>query len=97
MMVLLKEYDQLQHEFAEKTATDMKMRSVLFYTAYVRRHFYEQSIETLSGGSKNSSSTKQDAVAKARYFDVWMNRLTTWIIETLSWLETIFKGMPVLF
>ncbi len=30
---LLKEYDQLQHEFAEKTATDMKMRSVLFYTA----------------------------------------------------------------
>jgi ATP-binding cassette subfamily F protein 3 len=89
---LLKEYDQLQHEFAEKNGYgyENEIRSVLHGFKF-DASFYEQSIETLSGGQKTRLALAKMLLQKPDILilDEPTNHLD---IDTLSWLENYLQG-----
>lgn len=89
---LLKEYDQLQHEFAEKNgyAYENEIRSVLHGFQFDST-FYNQAIETLSGGQKTRLALAKMLLQTPDLLilDEPTNHLD---IATLSWLENYLQG-----
>ncbi len=66
----LKEYDKLQHDFSDKNGYgyENEIRSVLHGFKF-DPSFYDQTIDTLSGGQRTQACISQNAITTPRYFD----------------------------
>lgn len=90
--LLLKEYDKLQHDFADRNGYgyENEIRSVLHGFQFDQK-FYDQRINTLSGGQKTRLALARMLLQRPDILilDEPTNHLD---IDTLSWLENYLQG-----